>query len=83
MTRQDSLIQTNAFRQLKGTLTWRKEFEPLKAKNEAFSNEKFGGLGYVTVLENVPGSANSSDVCTFNIYGAVKDNQKTFGEIDE
>ena len=69
--------------QLKQTLTWRKEFGPLKAKDELFSKEKFEGLGYVTVLENVPGSPNKSDVCTFNIYGAVKNNQKTFGELDE
>jgi hypothetical protein len=69
--------------QLKGTLEWRKEFQPLKAKDEQFSKEKFGGLGYVTVLEDVPGSTNKKDVVTFNIYGAVKDNKKTFGEIDE
>jgi len=34
-------------------------------------------------LKDVPESLNEKDVCTFNIYGAVKDNKKTFGELDE
>jgi len=68
--------------QLLGTLKWRKEFEPLKAVEEEHSKDKFGGLGYVTVLSDVPGSSNEKDVVTFNIYGAVKDNKKTFGDIE-
>jgi hypothetical protein len=68
--------------QLLGTLKWRKEFQPLKAVEEQHSKDKFGGLGYVTVLSGVPGSSNEKDVVTFNIYGAVKDNQKTFGDIE-
>jgi hypothetical protein len=69
--------------QLKGTLAWRKEFKPEEATKETFPKDRFGGLGYVTVLEGVPGSENKTDVCTFNIYGAVKNNQQTFGNIDE
>jgi hypothetical protein len=69
--------------QLKGTLTWRKEFKPQEAVEETFSKEQFGGLGYVISLEGVPGSENKKDVCTFNVYGAVKDNKQTFGNIDE
>jgi len=68
--------------QLLGTLKWRKEYQPLKAVEEQHSKDKFGGLGYVTVLSSVPGSSNEKDVVTFNIYGAVKDNQKTFGDIE-
>ncbi|KAK3081316.1 Non-classical phosphatidylinositol transfer protein (PITP) [Coniosporium uncinatum] len=69
--------------QLTATLQWRKEFQPLKAKEEVFSKEKFGALGYVTTLEGVPDSVNKTDAATFNIYGAVKDNKKTFGDTDE
>ncbi|KAF2419031.1 CRAL/TRIO domain-containing protein [Tothia fuscella] len=68
--------------QLKNTLKWRKEFQPLKALEETFSKERFGGLGYVVELTDVPGSENKKDIATFNIYGAVKDNKKTFGDID-
>ena len=73
---------TKAKEQLLGTLKWRKEFQPLKAVEEEHSKDKFGGLGYVIVLSSVPGSPNEKDVATFNIYGAVKDNQKTFGDIE-
>jgi len=69
--------------QLTATLQWRKEFQPLKARDEVFSKEKFGALGYVTMLEGVPESVNKMDAATFNIYGAVKDNKKTFGDTDE
>lgn len=69
--------------QLAGALKWRKEFQPLKALEETFSREKFGGLGFVIELEDVPGSANKKDFATFNIYGAVKDKKKTFGDLDE
>lgn len=68
--------------QLAKTLKWRKDFQPLKAKEETFSQTKFGGLGYITKLDGVPGSENKVDICTFNIYGAVKDNKETFGDIE-
>ena len=50
---------------------------------QVFPKEKFEGLGYVTRIQGVPGSPNESDVATFNIYGAVKDTKKTFGDLDE
>lgn len=68
--------------QLKDTLAWRKSFQPLKTKDETFDQARFGGLGYVTTLESVPESPNAKDVATFNIYGAVKDNKATFGDLD-
>jgi hypothetical protein len=68
--------------QLSRTLKWRKEFQPLKVKEEVFPQKKFGGLGYITKIEGVPGSENKVDVCTFNIYGAVKENKETFGDLD-
>lgn len=54
----------------------------MKAVEEEHSKDKLGDLGYVTVLSNIPGSSNEMDTVTFNIYGAVKDNQKTFGDIE-
>jgi hypothetical protein len=30
----------------------------------------------------VPESENKKDIVTFNIYGAVKDNKATFGDLD-
>lgn len=68
--------------QLSKALTWRKEFQPEKCLEDKFPKDKFDGLGYVTVLEKVPGSENEKDICTWNIYGAVKDNKKTFGDLD-
>lgn len=68
--------------QLLKALTWRKEFQPEKCLEDKFPQDKFAGLGYVTVLEKVPGSVNEKDICTWNIYGAVKDNKKTFGDLD-
>ena len=73
---------TKAAEQLEKVLKWRKEFKPLDAVNEVFDKTRFEGLGYVTQLKGIPGSLNSSDVAVFNIYGAVKDNKKTFGDLD-
>ncbi|KAF4322332.1 hypothetical protein BBO99_00003966 [Phytophthora kernoviae] len=69
--------------QLGETLSWRSSFKPLEALKENFSKEKFGGLGYVFEIDGVPSSENKKDVVTFNIYGAVKDNQATFGDIEQ
>lgn len=71
-----------AKQQLLETLKWRKEFDPMKAAGETFEKERFDGLGFVLEVEGVPGSLNEKDVVTFNVYGAVKDNQKTFGDLD-
>ncbi|KAJ4986086.1 cral trio domain protein [Stagonosporopsis vannaccii] len=71
-----------AKQQLLETLKWRKEFDPIKAASESFDKAKFDGLGYIIEVEGVPDSVNKKDVVTFNIYGAVKDNKATFGELD-
>jgi hypothetical protein len=68
--------------QLGETLAWRSSFKPLETLHEKFSQEVFGGLGYVIEIDGVPGS-NKKDVVTFNIYGAVKDNKATFGNLDQ
>ncbi|KAL4161274.1 Non-classical phosphatidylinositol transfer protein (PITP) [Phytophthora ramorum] len=69
--------------QLGETLEWRSTFKPLETLDEKFSKEVFGGLGYVIEIDGVPGSENKKDVVTFNIYGAVKDNKATFGNLDQ
>ncbi|PNS15909.1 Phosphatidylinositol transfer protein SFH5 [Sphaceloma murrayae] len=71
-----------ATEQLKAALKWRKEFGAPKTKDEVFDKARFDGLGYVTELKDMPGSPNKKDVAVFNIYGAVKDNKKTFGDLD-
>lgn len=68
--------------QLLETLKWRKEFDPVKAAGETFEKERFEGLGWILQTEGVPESTNQKDVVTFNVYGAVKDNKKTFGDLD-
>lgn len=68
--------------QLLDTLKWRKEFDPVKAAKESFEKSRFEGLGYILQVEGVPESVNKSDVVTFNVYGAVKDNKKTFGDLE-
>ena len=71
-----------AAEQLLGTLKWRKDFKALEARDGIYSKAKFDKLGYITRVKGVPGSSNESDVATFNIYGAVKDKQATFGDTE-
>ncbi|KAL9049515.1 MAG: hypothetical protein Q9162_007186 [Coniocarpon cinnabarinum] len=71
-----------AAEQLLATLKWRKEFNPLSARDAVFNREKFDKLGYVTKVGNVLGSPNASDLITFNIYGAVTDKKSTFGDTE-
>lgn len=72
---------TKAKEQLLDTLKWRKQFNPLACKDEAFSKERFENLGFVIQSSGVPGSPNAKDVITFNVYGGVKDNKVTFEDI--
>lgn len=73
---------TKAKEQLSDTLKWRKEFEPAKAAEASYETDIFEGLGYVVEIEGVPESTNKKDIVTFNVYGAVKDNKKTFGDLE-
>lgn len=72
--------------QLLKTLKWRKEYDPVGAAAATYDKDRFEGLGYIIEVEGVPGSdgarADGKDVITFNVYGAVKDNKKTFGDMD-
>ena len=77
---QNDLEKASA--RLLDTLKWRKSFRPLEAAKESFSKKRFGGLGYVVTLDNVPDSPNAKDIATFNIYGSVKDPKLTFEDLE-
>ena len=69
--------------QLLAALQWRKTYNPLAARDEAFSHDKFGGLGYITTVTGAAGTVSKTNVAAFNIYGAAaKDPSKTFGDTD-
>ncbi|RMZ78637.1 hypothetical protein DV738_g3804, partial [Chaetothyriales sp. CBS 135597] len=71
--------------QLIKTLNWRQEHKPLELPAATFSKDKFAGLGYVTVYGDTSASAKPEDkeVFTWNVYGIVKDLDKTFGDLKE
>lgn len=72
----------NAKAQLIKALIWRKKMDPVRLLSEVeFDRAKFGGLGYVTVYEKTEG--HGKEIVTWNIYGAVKDNKATFGNVEE
>lgn len=69
-----------AEKQLTEALEWRKKIQPASLLSETFDKKKFGDLGYVTIQKD---EAGKETVITWNIYGAVKDNKATFGNVDE
>ncbi|OAR01544.1 hypothetical protein LLEC1_04895 [Akanthomyces lecanii] len=69
-----------AEKQLASALAWRKTMQPGKLVDQRFDKSKFADLGYVTVHKD---DAGKETVITWNIYGAVKDNQATFGNVEE
>ncbi|KAL6691860.1 CRAL-TRIO domain-containing protein [Trichoderma pleuroticola] len=70
----------SAEKQLAAALAWREKWQPTKLVSEAFNKDKFGGLGFVT---NHKDEAGNNTVITWNIYGSVKDNKATFGDVTE
>jgi hypothetical protein len=67
--------------QLIEALKWRKGMDPVKLlKENEFDAGRFGGLGYVTVYHN---KERCKEIVTWNIYGGVKDNKDTFGNVEE
>ncbi|KAK6528558.1 Non-classical phosphatidylinositol transfer protein (PITP) [Arthrobotrys megalospora] len=62
--------------QLAATLAWRNEKKPLESLTTEHDRSAYEGLGYVQVLPE------TGEVLTWNIYGAVKDYKKTFGNLD-
>ncbi|OLN86072.1 Phosphatidylinositol transfer protein sfh5 [Colletotrichum chlorophyti] len=67
--------------QLQKALEWRRDTNPGRLLDEvAFDKKKFDELGYVTTHKDAQGK---EVVITWNIYGAVKDKQATFGNVEE
>lgn len=69
-----------AEQQLLNALEWRKKMQPASLINQKFDKKKFQDLGFVTIHKDDKGKET---VVTWNIYGAVKDNKATFGDVDE
>ncbi|KAL2130924.1 hypothetical protein VTI74DRAFT_5749 [Chaetomium olivicolor] len=70
--------------QLTKTLEWRAKTKPLELAKKVFSKAKFDGLGYVTKYTQ-EGSAEpeGTEVFTWNVYGATKSIDETFGKLEE
>ncbi|KAL2810179.1 CRAL/TRIO domain-containing protein [Aspergillus granulosus] len=69
--------------QLTKALEWRKEYDPLTlvdSEKKSYAEAKFGGLGYLTTYER---EGKGDLIVTWNIYGAVKKIDDTFGDIEE
>lgn len=69
-----------ADKQLVAALEWRKAINPASLVTEVFDARRFGGLGFVTTHHD---DAARDVVVTWNIYGSVKDNKATFGNVQE
>lgn len=69
-----------AEKQLYNALKWRKNMNPTALINKTFNKKKFDDLGFVTVHKDESGKET---VITWNIYGAVKSNKATFGNVQE
>lgn len=69
--------------QLKNTLNWRAKSNPSALIEKKYSKDKFTGLGFVTsYTDDTAGSSGQKEVFTWNIYGGVKDYEKSFGDLD-
>ena len=71
---------TAAEQQLLKALEWRKQMQPASLVTQTFDKKKFEDLGFVTTHKDDKGKET---IITWNIYGAVKDNKTTFGDVDE
>ncbi|KAL2268283.1 hypothetical protein VTJ83DRAFT_3129 [Remersonia thermophila] len=70
--------------QLSKTLEWRAKAKPLDLVKKVFSRAKFDGLGYVTkYVQEGSAEPEAKEVFTWNIYGATKSIEDTFGNLDE
>ncbi|KAK5954371.1 Non-classical phosphatidylinositol transfer protein (PITP) [Knufia fluminis] len=68
--------------QLKNTLDWRATNKPSELTKKTYASDKFAGLGYITSYPAEGASPDNKAVFTWNIYGGVKDIQKSFGDLD-
>ncbi|KAL4942892.1 CRAL-TRIO domain-containing protein [Aspergillus oleicola] len=66
--------------QLSKALTWRKENDPIALVKKSYDADKFSGLGYLTQYQR---EGKGDLIVTWNIYGAVKKVEATFGDVNE
>ena len=68
-------------------LVWRRTNRPANLLDEViYDADKFEGLGYVTIHETEaeePALSPVRTVITWTRYGVVKDNKRTFGDVNE
>lgn len=69
-----------AEKQLTDALVWRKEVNPSSLVTQAFDKKKFHNLGFVS---NFTDDTGKKVVMTWHVYGVIKDNNTTFGDVDE
>lgn len=69
-----------AEKQLTSALEWRKKTNPTWLVTQTFDEKKFRDLGFVTAHKGIGGKET---IITWNIYGSVKDNKATFGDVEE
>ncbi|KAJ4259609.1 Phosphatidylinositol transfer protein sfh5 [Fusarium torreyae] len=69
-----------AEKQLTQALEWRKKMNPTALVTQTFDKSKFNDLGFVTIHK---GENGKETIITWNIYGAVKNNKATFGNVEE
>ncbi|XP_044716360.1 CRAL/TRIO domain-containing protein [Hirsutella rhossiliensis] len=69
-----------AEKQLTAALEWRKAVDPASLVAQPFDARRFGGLGFVTTHQD---EAGKEVVVTWNVYGSVKDNKATFGNVQD
>ncbi|KAL7926740.1 phosphatidylinositol transfer protein [Trichoderma austrokoningii] len=69
-----------AEKQLTDALSWRREAQPASLVNKVFSKHKFDNLGFVSHFTDDTGK---KVIITWHVYGAIKDNNATFGDVDE
>lgn len=76
---------TKAKDQLVKTLEWRAKMKPLDLLKKAYDKAKFGSLGYVTTYTAGDDATDpeSKEVFNWNVYGAVKSIDDTFGNLDQ
>lgn len=68
--------------QLIEALKWRAKENPRKLLAEMeFDSALYGGLGFVTVYPKT--ESHEKEIVTWNVYGAVKDNKATFGDVEQ
>lgn len=69
--------------QLKNTLDWRAKTDPSALIQKKYAKDKFDGLGFITsYTDDTSTTPDKKEVFTWNIYGGVKDIQKSFGDLD-